>query len=146
MVKSARDGAGTFTRGRLSKRTGCNIETIRYYESIGLVPDPPRTAGRHRVYGEEHLKRLTFICRSRELGFSLSEIRSLLALVDGGDSSCAEVQALTLAHVGDVKRKIADLRRMERVLSAMAVQCEDDEIPECPIIDALFEDKSRPEL
>lgn len=131
--------AGTYTRGGLSKRIGCNIETVRYYESIGLMPEPPRTAGGHRVYDEEHLKRLTFVCRSRELGFSLAEIRSLLALVDGEDVSCTEVQALTLAHAGDVKRKIADLRRMERVLTRMAEQCEDNEIPECPIVDALFD-------
>ncbi len=140
------NGAGTYSRGALSKRTGCNIETIRYYESIGLMPEPPRTQSGHRVYADGHVKRLTFICRCRELGFSLREIRSLLGLVDGGGSSCAEVHALTLDHVTDVQRKIADLRRMERVLSDMAAQCADDEIPDCPIIDALFEEKPHREL
>ena len=146
MAEMAVDGAGTYSRGALSKRTGCNIETIRYYESIGLMPDPPRTHSGHRVYADDHAKRLTFICRCRELGFSLREIRSLLGLVDGGGSSCAEVQALTLDHVADVQRKIADLRRMERVLAGMVAQCAHDKIPDCPIIDSLFEEKSQREL
>lgn len=136
------NASGTaFTRGGLSKRTGCNIETIRYYEKMGLLPDPPRTQGGHRVYGQDHLKRLTFICRSRELGFSLKEIRSLLGLVDGGEFTCAEVHTLTLDHVEDVNRKISDLHRMKRILVQMAEQCANDEIPECPIIDALFEER-----
>jgi MerR family mercuric resistance operon transcriptional regulator len=146
MTKRAAVGAMTYSRGVLSRRTGCNIETIRYYESIGLMPDPPRTESGHRLYSTNHARRLTFIRRCRELGFSLREIRSLLGLVDGGDASCAEVHALTLDHVVEVRRKIADLRRMERVLSGMAAQCEDDAIPDCPIIDALFEEKSHREL
>ena len=76
--------APRLTRGLLSRRAGCNIETIRYYESIGLMPMPPRSQGGHRLYDQEHLKRLTFIRRARELGFRLREIRGLLALVDGG--------------------------------------------------------------
>lgn len=131
------DGA-SLTRGALAKHTGCNIETIRYYEQIGLMPDPPRTGGGHRVYDEDHLKRLSFICRARELGFSLDEVRGLLALVDGGAYSCADVKALTLAHVGDIRRKIGDLRKIERVLKTMAAQCDDGEVPECPVIDSLF--------
>jgi MerR family mercuric resistance operon transcriptional regulator len=75
----------TMTIGPLSEKTGCNIETIRYYERIGMMPKPPRTAGGHRVYREEHLKRLTFIRRSRELGFTLDQVRNLLLLVDGDD-------------------------------------------------------------
>lgn len=129
------------TRGGLSKRTGCNIETIRYYEQIKLMPDPPRSESGHRHYDEEHLKRLTFICRARGLGFSIKEIRGLLALVDGGDYSCAEVQALTLGHVSDIHEKIADLRKIERVLKIMAAQCDGgEEVPECPVIDALFQE------
>ncbi len=78
------DNTQHFGIGALSTRTGVNIETIRYYEREGLLPHPPRTAGGHRSYSEDHLKRLTFIRRSRELGFSIAEIRGLLALVDGG--------------------------------------------------------------
>ena len=128
----------TVTRGTLAKRTGCNIETIRYYEQIGLMPDPPRSAGGHRQYDNDHLKRLTFVCRARELGFSIEEVRGLLGLVDGGEDSCAEVKALTLKHVSDIRRKIDDLRNIEHVLKVMAARCDDGEVPECPVIDAMF--------
>ena len=127
------------TIGTLSKLTGCNIETIRYYERIGLLPAPPRTEGGHRSYGEVHTKRLTFIRRSRELGFTIQEVRELLGLVDGEHCTCDEVQAMTLGHLADVKQKMADLRRLERVLKNMAAQCSGGKVPECPIIDALFE-------
>lgn len=130
------------TRGRLARRTGCNIETVRYYERIGLLPEPPRSQGGHRIYGETHLRRLRFIRRSRELGFSLEEIRGLLGLVDGGAYSCGEVKALTLDHVDDIRGKIADLRRMETVLEDMASRCEDGEVPDCPVIDALFDENA----
>ncbi len=127
------------TRGVLFGRAGCNIETVRYYEQIGLMPAPPRTEGGHRLYDEMHLKRLRFIRRARELGFSVSEIRNLLALVDGGDYACDEVKALTLAHLGEVERKIADLQRLERVLKTIASRCRGGRVPDCPVIDALFE-------
>lgn len=126
------------TIGRLAERSGVNLETVRYYERIGIMPEPLRTDGGHRVYKHEHLKRLGFIRRSRELGFSLEEIRSLLALVDGGDYTCAEVRDLTLQHSAEVHRKIADLRRLERSLKRMAAQCSGDTVPECPIIDVLW--------
>jgi MerR family transcriptional regulator, mercuric resistance operon regulatory protein len=127
-----------FTTGGLSKRTGCNIETIRYYERIGLLPEPPRTSGGHRIYDDDDLKRLTFIRRSRELGFTLEEVRELLGLVDGGDYTCAEVKTITVAHLNEVRQKITDLRNLERVLDDMVSQCDDGMIPDCPIIDALF--------
>jgi MerR family transcriptional regulator, mercuric resistance operon regulatory protein len=126
------------TIGPLSKRVGLNIETVRYYERAGLLPPPPRTEGGYRVYGDDHLKRLVFIRRGRELGFSLEEIRGLLRMVDGG-YTCGEVQSLTLAHLTDIKKKVADLRRLERTLKGVAEQCEGGSITECPVIDALFE-------
>ena len=129
--------ANSYAIGTLSKHTGVNIETIRYYERIGIMPKPPRTAGGQRIYETAHLKRLAFIRRSRELGFSLDEIRALLRLVDGGDYSCGEGQGMTLAHIADIRRKIADLRRMERVLKDMAAKCDGGDVPECPIVDAL---------
>lgn len=128
------------TRGALSKRTGCNIETIRYYEQIGLMPEPARSGGGHRIYDDNSIKRLIFVCRARELGFSLREVRGLLGLVDGGGYSCAEVKALTLDHLRDIRDKIADLRTVERVLKTMAAQCDDGEVPECPVIEALFQE------
>src|SRR5262249_26425212 len=83
-------GSG-LTIGMLSKRTRVNIETIRFYEHIGILPKPPRSEGGHRIYGHDQLMRLGFVRRSRELGFSLDEVRGLLRLVDGGRYTCAEV-------------------------------------------------------
>ena len=125
--------------GMLSKRCGVNIETIRYYEKIGVMPKPDRSAGGYRIYGSDHLKRLSFVRRGRELGFSLDELRGLLHVVDGHAYTCAEVRTLTLDHLAEVRRKIKDLRRLERVMAEMAAQCTGNRIPQCPIIDALFE-------
>lgn len=125
-----------FSIGRLSERTGVKIETIRYYEKIGLLPSPPRTEGGRRLYAEAHLRRLVFIRRSRELGFTLDEIRNLLGLVESGHR-CGDVQAAALAHLTNVRRKIVDLRRMERTLSETAARCEGGKAPDCPIIDVL---------
>ena len=127
------------TIGALSKQGGVNIETIRYYERIGVMPKPRRSAGGYRMYGPDHLKRLTFVRRGRELGFSLDELRDLLRLVDGHSYKCAEVHDLAVEHLAEIRRKIADLRRLQRVMGDMAAQCSGDRIPECPIIDALFD-------
>jgi MerR family mercuric resistance operon transcriptional regulator len=124
--------------GSLSQQSGVNIETIRYYEKIGVMPEPERTAGGYRVYGPEHVKRLHFVRRGRELGFSLDELRGLLLLVDGHSYTCAQVHALTVEHLKDIRQKISDLKRLERVMSDMAASCSRDQIPECPVIDALF--------
>lgn len=124
-------------RGELAQQSGCNIETVRFYERRGLLPAPPRTAGGQRDYDREHLKRLTFIRRSRDLGFTLDEVRNLLALVDGRDWTCAEVKAITLRHLADIRRKVADLERLARILEDMAAQCDGGAVPECPIIEAL---------
>ena len=125
--------------GVLSEQTGVKIETIRYYEREGLLPSPPRTSGGHRSYSEDHLKRLTFIRRSRELGFSMAEIRELLALVDGGSYTCGEIKALTLDHARSVRSKITDLQRMEKMLVEIASGCAGGTVPDCPIIDALLD-------
>ncbi len=130
-------GARGLTRGAVSALTGCNIETIRYYERIGLLPAPPRTQGGHRIYGEELIRRLHFIRRCRELGFTLDEVRNLLGLVDGNGYTCAEVQTMTLDHLESVRTKVADLKIIEKTLKQMVAQCKGDEVPECPIIDAL---------
>lgn len=127
------------TRGELARRTGCNLETIRYYEKIGLMPDPDRSASGYRQYELQHVQRLRFIMRSRQLGFSLDDIRVLLRLVDGGGYTCGEVKDMTLIHIADIRRKIDDLRRMERVLHDMAAKCDGGDVPECPILEALSE-------
>jgi MerR family mercuric resistance operon transcriptional regulator len=131
------DSGKGLQRAELAHRTGCNLETIRYYEKIGMMPDPPRTASGYRVYDEGHISRLRFILRARELGFAIEEIRGLLALVDGGTQTCAEVKERTERHLADVRTKIADLRRIERVLATTAAQCTGDAVPECPVLDAL---------
>jgi MerR family mercuric resistance operon transcriptional regulator len=126
-----------FPIGVLSAESGVNIETIRYYEKIGLIPAPPRTEGHQRVYDSAHLKRLTFIRRGRELGFSLDQIRELLGLVRGHDLTCAKVKAMTEEHVADIRRKVKDLRKLERVLMDLAAKCNGNAVPDCPILDAL---------
>ncbi|MGH7023494.1 MAG: MerR family transcriptional regulator [Caulobacteraceae bacterium] len=126
--------------GALAKMSGVNIETIRYYERIGVMPAPARSAAGYRQFDAGHLRRLTFIRRGRELGFSLDELRTLLRLVDGHDYTCAQVRDLTLAHVAEIRTKIADLSRLERTMSRIAARCTGDRVPDCPIIDALFDD------
>ncbi len=121
----------------LSRQTGCNIETIRYYETIGLMPDPPRSPKGYRIYSNEHVSRLNFVMRARALGFTLDEIRGLLALVDGGRHSCAEVRDLASQHLENVREKIRDLRRVETVLATTIGQCSGTDAPDCPVIEAL---------
>ncbi len=129
----------TYAIGAASKRTGCHIETIRYYERIGLLSPPSRSASGYRRYGLEHLKRLTVVRRARDLGFTLDEIRRLLRLADRRERSCAQARDLATAHLRDVQVKLKDLRAMKRVLEAMIVQCADGTLPECPLIEALFQ-------
>lgn len=126
-----------FPIGALSAQTGVNIETIRYYERIGVMPAPPRTEGRQRVYDENYLKRLTFIRRGRELGFSLDQVRDLLGLVRGHDLTCADVKVMTERHVAEIRRKLKDLKRLQRVLNDLAAQCHGHAVPDCPILEAL---------
>jgi MerR family mercuric resistance operon transcriptional regulator len=123
--------------GELSRQTLCNIETIRYYERIGLLPKPQRQ-GRYRRYDVDDIARLKFVRRARELGFSLDEVRALLALsADNGRETCVEVRQLAAGHLADVRAKIADLRAMEHVLADAVRRCDAGEPPGCPIIDAL---------
>lgn len=129
-------GAGTFPIGELSRLTGVNIETIRYYERITMLSAPPRTGAGRRVYGPVQVKRLKFIRRGRELGFTLDEIRNLLGLAEGSHA-CGEVKVAAIAHLKDIRRKIADLRRMERTLARTADLCEGGGATHCPILEVL---------
>jgi MerR family mercuric resistance operon transcriptional regulator len=129
--------AGTTAIGALSEGTGVNIETIRYYERIGLLPAPARSAGRHRLYGEAHRYRLVFIRRARELGFSLKEVRTLLGLGGSHELTCAEIRTLTRHHIAAIREKLRDLKRLERTLSDLAARCQAGRAPDCPILDAL---------
>ena len=128
----------TLPIGELSRRTRVHIETIRYYERIKMLPAPPRTASGRRVYGPAETRTLSFIRRSRELGFTLDEIRALLALsAKNGQDACAEVRGLAASHLREVRAKIADLRAMERVLADAVRRCDAGEAPGCPLIDTL---------
>lgn len=129
-------GTAAIQIGELSRRTGCNIETIRYYERIGLLPAPPRR-GRYRSYGGEDVARLGFVRRARELGFTLDEVRALLALAAGGQAPCAEVRDLAASHLRDVRTRIADLKRMERILADSVRACNAGQDPVCPLLQAL---------
>ena len=126
--------------GELSRRTGCNIETIRYYERIGLLPAPPRR-GRYRRYVKEDVLRLSFVRRARELGFTLAEVRALLDLALGGQAVCAEVRDLAAVHLKDVRGRISDLKRMERVLADAVRECDAGHDMGCPLIETLYADK-----
>ena len=124
--------------GELAEQTGCKVETIRYYESVGVLPAPARNAGGHRRYTVEHLKRLNFVRRARFLGFSLVEVRNLLHLADERGQTCAEVEGLARAHRNEIRAKIKDLRALEEVLKNMVESCAGGTLPDCPIIETLY--------
>lgn len=128
------------TRGQLARRFGCHLETVRYYEKIGLLNPPARSTGGHRLYRIDDQRRLRFILRGRELGFSIDELRSLLSLVDSKAYTCGEIHDLTVSHLGSVRRKIADLKRLERTLDRISSECSGGAVPECPVVDALWAD------
>jgi MerR family mercuric resistance operon transcriptional regulator len=124
--------------GRLSTETGTNVETIRYYERVGLLSTPARSAGGYRLYRVDDVKRLNFIRRARMLGFSIHEVRTLLRLADERKRPCAEVRVVAEAHLRDVRAKIADLRRMEHVLENTVARCARGKQSNCAVIDALY--------
>jgi len=125
--------------GTLSAWTGSKVETVRYYERIGLMPEPPRR-GRYRSYDAQAVTRLGFIRRARDLGFTLNETRELLALSTGGSRACRDARAVAASHLQDVRSRIADLRRIERVLAERLRACDFGHPPVCPLIDSLFND------
>jgi MerR family transcriptional regulator, mercuric resistance operon regulatory protein len=128
--------------GELSRLTGVNIETVRYYERIRMLPPPPRTASRRRVYDATHRRILAFIRRSRELGFSLDEIRALIRLGGPEKATCREVHEVAAHHLEDIRAKIADLRKLERLLAKTVAQCSGKMVPDCPVLNIL--DTQRP--
>lgn len=131
------------TRGKLASETGCNIETIRYYESIGLLPAPERTRSGYRNYSEDHLRRLNFIQRAKALGFSSEKVQDLLALTDSGCfHTRADVKSLTETHIEEIAAKIRDLQKIKRRLSQISSFCDgsDESAATCPILESLFDD------
>lgn len=125
------------TIGRLAAATGVHLETVRYYERIGLMPRPARTKSGHRAYEKAHVRRLAFIRRARELGFGIDDIRALLALAEPARGSCAEVRGIAQAHLDDVRAKLADLAKLEQILAETIAHCSGDPAPSCPVLDML---------
>jgi Cu(I)-responsive transcriptional regulator len=123
--------------GYLAKHTGTKVQTIRYYEEIGLLPAPARSEGNYRTYEASHLRRLSFIRRSRDLGFNLDDIRKMLSLADHSDWPCAAVEAIARDHRAAIERKIADLSALDSELEAIINQCGHSIVAECGILDAL---------
>ncbi|MBV1692396.1 helix-turn-helix domain-containing protein [Novosphingobium sp. G106] len=126
--------------GELAKATATKVETVRYYEQTGLLPAPARTQGNYRSYGSEHLARLSFIRRARDLGFAIEQVRALLDLSDDQARDCATVDQITSEHLREVDRKIADLTALRRELSAVIASCGGGTVAECRIIEALAPD------
>ena len=124
--------------GELSRRTECNIETIRYYERIGLLPRAERQGGRFRRYGADDVGRLRFVRRARQLGFSLDDVRALLKLAAShGEGVREEARGMFSAHVAQIRAKIADLQSLERVLTEAIDECTAGRHPNCPLIEVL---------
>lgn len=129
---------GGLTRGELAKRCGVSFEAVRYYEERGLIPTPERTAANYRIYGEETVKRIRFIKRAQQLGFSLNEIRELLSLQAQPGACCADVRERALAKMEDIEAKIRTLRAMRRALARLVKECDGEgELTECPILESL---------
>ena len=135
--------AEAFAIGELSRLTGVNIETIRYYERIQMLPSPPRTSSGRRVYSAMELRILVFIRRSRELGFSPDEIRTLLRLAAPGMASCSEVKEIATHHLEDIRSKLGDLKKLERLLANTVARCSGKKAPDCPVLDILDIQRSK---
>ncbi len=123
--------------GEVAAASGCHLETVRYYERIGLLPKPRRTDSGYRSYSDDDVRRLRFITRGRELGFSLEEIRSLLRLSDEPDLSCAEVDQIARHHLTEIEQRVVELKRMAKELTQTISTCRGGERAACTILDAL---------
>lgn len=123
--------------GELARQAGANVETIRYYERIGLLPKPGRTDGNYRDYAPDHVRRLAFIRHARGLGFELADVRALLDLADEPGRDCLEADRITTAHLASVETKLTQLQRLRAELRRMLDQCAGGHISDCRIIEAL---------
>ena len=131
-----------FTIGRLAKRAGVGIDTVRFYERRGLLPQPQRTASGYRLYSEDTINRIRFVRKAKQLGFTLDEIENLLELQDHGGRKSA-VKAITTRKLEQIDAKIADLSRMRAVLETLAAECTGKgSVSTCPIIEAIASDET----
>ncbi|MBF0380774.1 MAG: helix-turn-helix domain-containing protein [Magnetococcales bacterium] len=128
---------GAILIGQLAKASSCKVQTIRYYEKIGLLPKPLRSSGNQRVYLSDHLDRLIFIRHCRALGFSLDQIRKLLHLAGDSDKSCGEVDQIAKVHLVEVEEKIKHLEGLRQELRRIIDGCKVDKVDQCQILKAL---------
>lgn len=136
--------SATISIGVLARQTGCTVPTIRYYEEIGLLPPGPRSEAGRRLYGAPAVKRLTFIRRCRDFGFSIEQVRELTGLVDEPERPCVEVRDVASGHLAEVRKKLTELHALEASLSAFVVSC-DTACAGGPSVDcAILEDLAKP--
>ena len=128
---------GRLTIGNLSRKTGCNVQTIRYYEQIGLLPIPDRSEGNQRLYDPAHVERLAFIRHARELGFPLNAIRELLSLADHPAQTCEAADAIARAQLQQVENRLVRLLSLKQELERMVEQCRGGKISDCRVIEVL---------
>lgn len=126
-----------FSIGQIAKDCQCKVQTLRYYEEIGLIPKPERNAGNQRVYNITHKKRVKFIRHSRQLGFSLEQIRQILAITDNPNQPCNEVNAIAKSHLDEVSHKIKCLQDLRSELQRMVFECSANRVAECRIVEVL---------
>ena len=133
----------TLTTGQLAKETGVNIETIRYYERRGLIPEPPRRESGYREYAPKYIERILFIKRAQALGFTLKEISELLAVADG-NPACKDIRRFAEDKASDIETRIRDLKKIKTVLNDLIKKCLGKrKISDCPIIESLSQSKTR---
>ena len=125
------------TIGRAAERAGCKVQTVRYYEQIGILPEPVRTTGNQRLYSDTHLQRLVFIRHAREMGFSLGAIRDLLSLADDPERSCDAADAIAREQLEQVNRRVTHLKALKQELERMIKQCRGGVIADCRVIEVL---------
>lgn len=125
------------TIGEASRRSGINIETIRYYEREGIIPAPGRSASGRRVYSDDEIAVLAFVRRCRDMGFPLVDVRALMALRNAADDQCDDVRSIAERHIADVRRRIAELRRLEMALKSLVSECSKGRTA-CPALEELF--------
>lgn len=126
-----------FPIGEAAQRSGVKVPTIRYYEEIGLLPAPIRTAGNRRLYDEESVRRLFFILHARQLGFEIDAIRTMLDLQDNPDQPCAQVDAIATGRIAEIELRISRLTALKAELSTMLDQCRQGRIAQCRVIETL---------
>jgi MerR family mercuric resistance operon transcriptional regulator len=137
MVKRVSMRDEKFPIGTLAQRSGAHVETIRYYERIGLLPRPPRSSAGRRVYGPKDLRTLMFVRRARELGFKLEDIRTMLELGGPDGAKCRDVREIAVRHLEEVRSKLEDLRKLEKMLAASVAECSGSATTRCAVIDML---------